>query len=289
MDGPGDERGPLGDGIGFVRLVDSMPRADGDAAIVQAARVSTVGGGSAPRTATEDARLLRYLLSNRHDTPFEMVQTKWHVKCPIFIARQWMRHRTGSFNEISARYAEVRDEAYRPSRLRAQSAGVDRQASADADGFAGAAEAAQIASESMRRSYEAYRKLLAAGVAREQARIVLAQGEYTEFYWSVNARNLLHFVGLRADEHAQWEIRRYAERLLDLVRPLMPRTVAAFEDYRLRGESLSAAEVDAVREGRADLRSARGPDVDPVGRSEQAAYERKRALLRLRCRNPPVE
>lgn len=202
---------------GFVRLVDSM---GDDSAIVQAARVST---GAGTKTLGADARLIRYLLRNAHWTPFEMVRFKFHIKAPIFVARQWFRHRAGSFNELSARYTEMPDEFWtpRPADLRAQGAS-DRQVGEGELSWESGMIAEQIFEAAYHWSYQAYQRLIDQGVSREQARAVLPVGLYTQWYWSVDLRNLLHFLDLRLDSHAQREIQVYAEALVELARPIAP-------------------------------------------------------------------
>ncbi|MEK7743342.1 MAG: FAD-dependent thymidylate synthase, partial [Elusimicrobiota bacterium] len=174
---------------GFVRLVETM---GGDRGVVQAARVS-YGGGS--KGSEQDRKLIEYLLKHQHMTPFEQAVFKFHVSCPIFVMRQWIRHRMSSTNEISARYTEVQDEYYVPSAWRGQDL-KNKQGSSAAPSLDHPALTAAY-DEQMRSSLAAYRKLLAAGVARELARMVLPVSLYTQFYWTVNARSLMHFLGLR--------------------------------------------------------------------------------------------
>ena len=192
-----------------VRLVDFM---GSDAAVVRAARVS-YGEGS--KGLEKDANLIKYLMQHDHMTPFEMVQLTFHIKCPIFIARQWMRHRTGSFNEISLRYTEPTFDFYMPDNdhLKRQSA-TNKQGG---DGEYSAVECAvikEIMTSAMNSATEAYNKLIYRGVARETARMVLPVSLYTEFYWSVNLRNALHFVELRYHEGAQQLMQDYAKEVL---------------------------------------------------------------------------
>ncbi len=214
---------------GFVRLVDFM---GGDLRAVQSARVTF---GSISKGEERDRKLIEYLLAHAHFTPFEHCVFQFHVKCPIFVARQWLRHRWGSYNEVSARYTEVKDEFYTPAAFRAQdthnkqgsvSAGELDQTKLLAD-YNAAADA----------SFAAYRKLLEAGVARELARMVLPVSQYTQFYWTVNARSLFNFLALRADGHAQKEIRDYADAIIELYRRKMPWTMEAFEKLYLKGDA----------------------------------------------------
>jgi len=221
---------------GFVRLVERM---GGDGAVVQAARVSFDAGSKGE---DQDRRLIDFLIRNGHGTPFEHALLKFHVACPIFVARQWFRHRIGSFderwgegliedaghsiNEISYRYTEVEDRFYVPATLRAQ-AQHDRQASRE-DEFADEAALIALIREAHELVYARYRKLLEAGVARELARGLLPLNAYTQFYWTCNARSLMHFLNLRAEAHAQSEIRAYVEAVARAFRAAMPWTFAAF-------------------------------------------------------------
>lgn len=206
---------------GFVKLIDFM---GGDQRAVDSARVSF---GSTSKGEERDRKLIGYLLAHNHITPFEHCVFEFHVKCPIFVARQWMRHRIASYNEISARYTEVKDEFYIPEAFRAQDI-INKQGS-----VAGAkldnARLLEIYTNAVKASYAAYDELLKAGVAREMARMALPVAQYTQFYWSVNARSLLNFLGLRLDGHAQHEIRVYAEAIQQIFRKKMPWTWEAFK------------------------------------------------------------
>ncbi len=201
---------------GFVKLVDFL---GGDGRAVESARVSF---GSVSKGEAQDKKLIEYLLVNGHLSPFEHSLFQFHIKCPIFVARQWMRHRIASYNEISARYTEVHDEFHRPEAFRAQDRS-NRQGSLPSSGL-DQKKMLAIYDKSIKASYCAYKELLDAGAAREMARMVLPVAQYTQFYWSVNARSLLNFIDLRADAHAQLEIRRYAEALQDIFRAKMPWT-----------------------------------------------------------------
>jgi thymidylate synthase (FAD) len=235
---------------GFVRLVDAMPRlADGDEtadhAIVRAARVSYQGGTKTSRT---DRGLIRYLMRNWHTSPFEMVELKFHAKMPIFVARQWVRHRTASINEISARYSVLPDEFYVPEPDQ-----VGAQATANRQGRSeGALDASTVEStrDALRATAEGafstYQELLGAQVARELSRAVLPVSSYTEWYWKANLLNVFRFLQLRMDEHAQYEIRVYADAMAQVVRQIAPWSYEAFDDYWLRGTRLSAQEWEAV-------------------------------------------
>lgn len=207
---------------GFIRLVDFM---GGDNRVVGSARVSF---GAVSKGEEQDKRLIKYLLEHAHHTPFEHCYFQFHVCCPIYVARQWMRHRWGSFNEVSARYTEVKDEFYIPSQFRGQDT-KNKQGSVPTSSLDQAA-LRKIYEDSVEASYAAYHKLIEAGVAREMARGVLPVCQYTQFYWSVNARSLLNFLQLRTDKHAQLEIRVYADAIADFFKEKMPWSWTAFEE-----------------------------------------------------------
>jgi len=206
---------------GFVKLVDFM---GGDERVVSSARVS-FGAGS--KGEAKDKALIKYLLVHSHHTPFEHCYFQFHVKCPIFVARQWMRHRWGSYNEVSARYTEVHDEFYVPTVFRVQD-NKNKQGSLSSDDLDNEV-LNKIYAQSVEASYKEYKKLLDAGVAREMARGILPVSQYTQFYWSVNARSLLNFLSLRTDEHAQYEIRVYANAIAQMFKERMPWSYEAFE------------------------------------------------------------
>jgi thymidylate synthase (FAD) len=239
---------------GFVRVIDYM---GDDSAVVQAARVSY---GRGTRAANEDRGLIRYLMRHRHTTPFEMCEIKYHVKLPIFVARQWIRHRTANVNEYSARYSILDREFYLPApeHLAAQSS-VNRQGRGEVLEGAEAAEVLALLREDAVRNYDHYLAMLnedeagvridesRQGLARELARMNLALGTYTQWYWKTDLHNLLHFLSLRADAHAQYEIRAYAEAMLETVRAWVPMCFEAFRDYRLGAVTLSAQMLAVVR------------------------------------------
>ncbi len=227
---------------GFVRLVDAM---GDDRRIVQAARVSY---GEGTKTVREDAALIDYLMRHRHTSPFEMVEFTFHVKAPIFVVRQWFRHRTASVNEISARYSVLKDEFYEPApgELRAQSE-VNKQAGEGRLPAAEAERASALLAAAGRDVYARYQELLALGVAREQARSVLPVGIYTEFYWKQDLHNLLHFLRLRLDHHAQAEIRAYARAVAEFVKARVPLVWRSFEEHVLNAHTLSASELEVLR------------------------------------------
>ena len=242
---------------GFVRLVDAM---GSDAAIVQAARVSY---GKGTKKTREDRALIRYLMRHRHNSPFEMCELKLHVKLPVFVARQWVRHRTASMNEYSARYSEMHEEFYVPNeadagkvlfaeaRLGKQSQ-ENRQGRSEDETLAKHDKRSNLTARLEDRAHKAfafYRDLLEKGVSRELARITLPLSTYTEFYWKANLHNMFHFLELRMDGHAQEEIRLYAETIFEkIVRPLFPQASEAFKDYRLESLHLSRGEVALLRE-----------------------------------------
>lgn len=239
---------------GFVRVVDYM---GDDAAIVQAARVSY---GKGTRKISQDEGLIRYLMRHRHTSPFEMCEIKLHVKLPMFIARQWIRHRTANVNEYSARYSILDKEFYVPAadQIAVQSStnNQGRGASLDPDQ---AAAVLELMRRDAAQAFDSYEHLLNAdgkgeardpdrpGLARELARIGLPLSTYTQWYWKTDLHNLFHFMSLRADAHAQYEIRVYADILRDIVDRWTPLAARAFEDYRLHGAELSRQALDVVR------------------------------------------
>jgi thymidylate synthase (FAD) len=259
---------------GFVALVDVMPRLvpqgkTADFAIVQAARVSY---GEGTKQVNEDRGLVRYLMRHRHSTPFEMVECKFHVAMPIFVARQWIRHRTANVNEYSARYSIVPDRFYRPSvdSIRQQSAS-NRQGGETPVDAATAEEFLRLLEEA-EASYAKYLALTERGLARELARTALPVSLYTEWYWKCDLHNILHFLSLRMDPHAQAEIRDYATALYRLIKPILPMACEAFEDYRLDGMHLSALEIEAIRSG---------APIATENKREIAEWEAKRRRLGL--------
>ena len=268
---------------GFVRVIDYM---GDDAAIVQAARVSY---GAGTRRVREDRALIRYLLRHRHTTPFEMCELKLHIKAPIFVARQWLRHRTASVNEYSARYSRLDREFYVPDRTHLKKMLAEKRRPKNLDLFdwqESSEEHSVLAAQSdsnkqgrsltltseevryalsrfswiSKNAYGVYENLLnedesgekkdpdRAGLARELARAALPVNYYTQFYWKIDLHNLLHFLSLRADAHAQYEIRAYADVILDrIVAQWVPATHQAFRDYAMDAASLSAGALDVVR------------------------------------------
>jgi thymidylate synthase (FAD) len=236
---------------GFVRVIDYM---GDDAAIVQAARVSY---GRGTKRVQEDAGLIRYLMRHRHTTPFEMCEIKFHVKLPIFVSRQWIRHRTASVNEYSARYSILDKEFYipAPEQLAAQST-INRQGRGDVLEGKEAAEVLHLLRSDAERTYANYALMLnegetadpaRRGLARELARMNLTLNTYTQWYWKTNLHNLFHFLSLRADAHAQYEIRVYADEMMRMTEAWVPIAAAAFRDYRLGAVTLSAQMVVVLK------------------------------------------
>ena len=232
---------------GFVRVVDYM---GDDTSIVQSARVSY---GKGTKKVSTDSGLIKYLMRHRHSTPFEMCEIKYHIKLPIFIARQWIRHRTANVNEYSARYSIMDKEFYVPERenLAAQSTN-NRQGRGELINGKQADNILKILKEDAERNYQHYEEMLnekydgsiiddkKQGLARELARMNLTLNSYTQWYWKTDLLNLLNFLALRADSHAQFEIREYADVMLNTVKKWVPTTYDAFIDYRVGGMELSA-------------------------------------------------
>ena len=236
---------------GFVRVVDYM---GDDAAICQAARVSY---GTGTKSVTNDAGLIRYLMRHWHSTPFEMCEIKLHVKLPVFVARQWIRHRTANVNEYSARYSILDREFYipEPNQLAAQST-LNAQGRGTLLSPAESARVLDILKGDAARCYDHYQEMIGEtdqdgaekqGLARELARMNLPANIYTQWYWKVDLHNLFHFLRLRADAHAQYEIRVYAEAICDVVADWVPAAYRAFADYRMGGATLSATALDCIR------------------------------------------
>ena len=239
---------------GFVRVIDYM---GDDGAVVQAARVSY---GKGTKKVSEDRGLINYLLRHAHTTPFEMCEIKFHVKLPIFVARQWIHHRTANVNEYSARYSILDKEFYipAPEQLAAQSQ-INHQGRGEALEGAEAQATLDLLREDAETCYRHYAEMLnedengkavdpgKKGLARELARMNLTLNTYTQWYWKIDLHNLMHFLRLRADAHAQYEIRVYAEAMLDMMRRWVPLTYDAFAQYRMGGAWLSAAGLDVAR------------------------------------------
>ena len=239
---------------GFVRVIDYM---GDDAAVVQAARVSY---GKGTKRVSEDRGLINYLMRHRHTTPFEMCEIKFHVKLPIFVARQWIRHRTANVNEYSARYSVLDNEFYLPApeHLAAQ-ATANRQGRGTVLDAGAAERVLDLLRVEAERAYRGYSDLLnedaagapadpdRPGLARELARMNLSLNFYTQWYWKTDLHNLMHFLSLRADVHAQYEIRAYAEAMLGTLARWVPLTHAAFLEYRMNAALISASGLAAIR------------------------------------------
>lgn len=269
---------------GFVRVVDYM---GDDAAIVQAARVSY---GAGTRTVQDDRGLIRYLMRHRHTTPFEMCVLKLHVKLPIFVARQWIRHRTASVNEISARYSILDREFYLPSLgdLALQST-TNRQGRGQALADDDAQRVLELLRGDAELAYHHYETLLnddgtgaprdpdAPQLARELARMNLNLAWYTQWYWRIDLHNLFHFLSLRADKHAQLEIRRYADVIGSLVERWVPHAWEAFVDYRMKGGALSQGEWRVLREALGGR-----PIAEALASSGLSAREKREFLDKIR-------
>jgi len=278
---------------GYVVLVDYM---GDDAAIVQAARVSY---GLGTRTARDDRALIRYLMRHGHTTPFEMVEFKFLVRLPMYVARQWIRHRTASVNEVSARYSIVPDEfdVPPPEAIRGQSARNRQGRSGETLPPATVEAFREAVKRSSDEAYEIYQKSLEQGVARELARIVLPVGIYTEWYWKMNLHNLFHFLELRLDDHAQEEIRQYANIIAEIVKGVVPVAYEAFEDFVLGAETFSRGELSAISamlEGtdkeeackKAELPLTR-EDGSPMKSGEGREFLEKLSRVSQRRKNPP--
>ena len=240
---------------GFVRVIDSM---GDDSAICQAARVSY---GRGTKSVQNDEGLIRYLMRHWHSTPFEMCEVKLHVKLPVFVARQWIRHRTANVKEYSARYSILDREFYipEPEALAAQSV-VNNQGRGEALTGEEADRVLRYLRDDAMRAYDHYEEMIGQegqqGLARELARMNLPANIYTQWYWKVDLHNLLHFLRLRADAHAQYEIRVYADAICNVVADWVPFAYKAFADYRMGGATLSSSALDCVR------RMLKGEDVN---------------------------
>jgi thymidylate synthase (FAD) len=273
---------------GFVRVVDYM---GDDAAVVQAARVSY---GAGTRSVRDDRGLIRYLLRHRHSTPFEMCEIKLHVKLPIFVARQWIRHRTANVNEYSARYSILDREFYLPApeHLAVQSSN-NRQGRGEVLTAEAAAEVLRVLRADAERVYSTYEALInydgagapvdpgAPQLARELARMDLTLNYYTQWYWKIDLHNLLHFLSLRLDAHAQYEIRVYADVMAELARAWVPLVWEAHEDYRLGAVTLSREEIELVRKMLA------GADPTEVLRASTLSIRERVALRQVLGLPPP--
>ncbi|GHM58312.1 MAG: flavin-dependent thymidylate synthase [Candidatus Mesenet longicola] len=227
---------------GFIRVIDYM---GSDSAVVQAARVSY---GEGTKHISQDAALINYLMRHSHTTPFEMCEIKFHVKLPIFVARQWVRHRTANINEYSARYSILSREFYIPevSQVAEQSKNNAQGRGKELD-YETAKNITEVLSKNSDLVYSSYDKFLEDGLAREIARINLTLNYYTELYWKIDLHNLLRFLKLRSDHHAQYEIRVYAEEMIKIIKKWVPLTYNAFAEYCLESASISKSGLDVVR------------------------------------------
>ncbi len=257
---------------GFIRVVDYM---GDDTSIVQAARVSY---GKGTKKVSTDAGLIKYLMRHWHSTPFEMCEIKYHIKLPIFIARQWIRHRTANVNEYSARYSILDKEFYLPAseHLAAQSQS-NRQGRGDVLEGEKAKKVLDLLKGDAEQTYNNYEIMLnerydgsvidenAVGLARELARMNLTLNTYTQWYWKTDLLNLMNFLRLRADHHAQYEIRAYADAMLDTVKKWVPITYEAFMDYRVGGTEISAKGKEVIKK----LMKGEKPDIDQSGLSKR--------------------
>ena len=227
---------------GFVRMVDYY---GSDSRIVQAARVSY---GEGTKTVSQDGALIDYLLRHQHTSPFEQVIFTFHLKMPIFVARQWVRHRMGRMNEVSGRYSIMKDEFYVP-----ENSCISKQSTNNKQGRGEVFEEQQAKEfqaefiEGQQKAYEVYKGMVEKGIAREIARINLPLALYTEFYWQMDLHNLFHFLKLRLDSHAQYEIRLYAEKILEIINTVCPMAVSSFENTMEKAVSFNGEEMEALR------------------------------------------
>jgi len=277
---------------GFVSLIDVMPRLvpddqkTADGAIVQSARVSY---GEGTKTVSQDKGLIRYLMRHAHTTPFEMVEFKFHCKMPIFIARQWIRHRTANVNEVSGRYSVLKDEFYLPdaNNVRVQS-DTNKQGGSKVAPQMTAQYFSEYLGDLCNSAYCEYEALITKGISREQARMALPVNLYTEWYWKIDLHNLFHFLSLRCDSHAQQEIRVFGEAMLELIEPIVPIAVEAWNDYhpmrgavkftRLELESLTHY-FEVLGGDLAGIRDLALPKIDTDNKREQQEWKEKVELL----------
>jgi thymidylate synthase (FAD) len=225
---------------GFVQIIERM---GDDLRAVEAARVSFQKGTS---HISRDRALIDYLMEHGHESPFEHIIFTLKVKAPLFVARQWFRHRIGSFNEISARYSELKEEFYIPEKSR-RTDPSNRQGSLFSEGEENDRKVKELIADSSAHSYETYQELLKSGVARELARIVLPLNLYTQWFWTVNARSMMNFLMLRADQHAQWEIQQYARAVGTILQEHCPWTYESFLKHRYKGHLLGRSERECDR------------------------------------------
>ncbi|KAF2077107.1 hypothetical protein CYY_001616 [Polysphondylium violaceum] len=259
---------------GSVALVDSMPRLapvgqTADFAIVQAARVSY---GAGTKKVSEDKGLIRYLFRHQHTSPFEMVEFKFHCVMPVFIARQWIRHRTANVNEYSARYSVMPDKFYHPSANDVRKQSVSNRQGGEEPLDTKTAEEFLEYLDQVEASYKTYTNLLDKGLSRELGRIGLPVSVYTEWYWKIDLHNLFHFLRLRMDSHSQKEIRDYANTIFALIRNIVPVACEAFVDYSFESIKLTRLEIEAIRSGK---------PINTTNKREAQEWEDKRKQLGL--------
>lgn len=272
---------------GFVRLLDVMPRlvpdnpGTADFAVAQAARVSY---GDGTKSISEDRSLIRYLMRHKHTSPTEMIEWKFHLKMPIFCARQILRHRMSSTNEYSGRYSIMKDEFYFPEveNIRQQSK-TNKQGGDEQVGEEWAQKFRNYLETVCENSYDIYEDYMKVGIAREQARMILSVNNYTEFYWKIDLHNLFHFLALRCDKHAQQETRVFADAMLELIKPIVPVSVEAWEDYHdHRGAmKLTRLEIEALRRFISWAQDTHAPALECDNKREQAEWAEKAKRLGL--------
>ena len=271
---------------GFVKLIDCMPREipeneeSADYVIAEAARCSYKRG---TKTIREDKALIRYLMRHQHTSPFEMIEFKFHMKLPIFVARQVIRHRVANLNELSGRYSEIPEEYYIPEKNN-----VRLQDTINIQGSEGIYEDGEFFNKNLKAhsedSWNFYRTWLEEGIAREQCRMVLPLNAYTEWYWKMDLKNLLHFLDLRCDSHAQQEIQVYANAILELIKPIVPWTIEAWEDYSpyRGGIMLTKYEIAAIRGAICQTPTEAGisvPNIEELNKLEQKEWKDKAKIL----------
>lgn len=233
---------------GFVKLIDVMGN---DTSIVQSARVST---GKSSKSPEEDRTLIRYLMRHHHTSPFEMVETKWIIKLPIFVARQWIRHRTASVNEVSGRYSILNNEFYTPEKDRIRGKGkINKQSSEGEVEDIFKINWLNSIDEMYSKDADLYNMANSFGISNELARISLPVSTYTSWVWKIDLHNLLHFLKLRLDPHAQYEIRVYAEKIAEILKEIVPVTYEAFEDYILNAVTFSRQEWEEIKNNKIEV------------------------------------
>ncbi len=264
---------------GFVKLIDCMPgmlpegEDSADYAIAEAARCSYQRG---TKTLNDDKELIRYLIRHLHTSPLEMVEFKFHIKLPVFVARQWLRHRTASLNELSGRYSEMPEEYYLPPLEEMRTQGKTNKQGSGEGTIENNDKIKKMIEDTNKGSFDTYHKCLEAGLVRELSRTVLPLAVYTEMYWKMDLHNLLHFLDLRCDSHAQKEIRVYADAMLELITPIVPYTIEAWEDYSSYrgGMTLTAKEIKSLKEYMADP-SEEALKIKNAGKIENIEWQNK--------------